>query len=123
MDNIKKLDELAHNESFQAGYQSVKTPDELVALFSRYDVEVPLEIAQELFESNGIDEELPEDALDKVAGGKGVWNSLLGGVFWGTGYVGARLAGWDKKKSMAYATGCSRIGSCLGGALDAATGV
>lgn len=45
MDYIKKLDELAHNESFQNEYQSVKTPDELVALFSRYGVEVPLEIA------------------------------------------------------------------------------
>ncbi len=122
MDYIKKLDELAHNESFQNEYQSVKTPDELVALFSRYGVEVPLEIAQELIESNAVDEELPEEALDQVAGG-GFWGAALGDVFWGTGYIGGRLAGWDKKKSRSYANKCSTVGSFLGWALDAATGV
>ena len=120
---IKKLDELAHNESFQNEYQSVKTPDELVALFSRYGVEMPLEIAQELFESNVADEELPEAALDQVAGGGGFWGTTLTGVFWGTGYIGGRLAGRDKKKSRSYANSCSKVGSFLGGALDAATGV
>ena len=75
-------------------FQAAETPDEVVILFQRNGIEVPVEIAQELFETNIQDCELSENALDSVAGGGGgLWGSCLSNVFWRGGDIGGRLAG------------------------------
>lgn len=118
----ERINELMQDSTFVEAFQAAKTPDEVVSLFGRNGIEVPVEIAQELFETNIQDCELSENALDGVAGG-GAWASCLSKAYWCAGYLGGRLAGWSKKRSADYAKKCSYLGGALGGALDLATGV
>lgn len=117
MEIQEKINELMQNKDFAEAFENVSTPEEVVDLFGRNGVEVPLEIAQELFQPVAAEGELTEDELDDVAGG-GFISSAGKAVFWGAGYLGARLAKWDKAKSRAYANKCSKLGSALGSAMD-----
>lgn len=118
----ERINELMQDSAFVEAFQAAKTPDEVVSLFGRNGIEVPVEIAQELFETNIQDCELSENALDGVAGGA-LWATFLTNAYWCAGYLGGRLAGWNKQRSAAYAQKCSYLGGALGGALDLATGV
>ncbi len=121
MEIFEKLDKLTQDKTFQEAYQNVKTPEELVELYGKNGVAVPLGIAQEVLNAQSSEEELSMEKLDEVAGG-GFWSFGLGEVFWGGGYLGARLAGWDKERSRRYASGCKKVGTLLGYAMDYATG-
>ena len=124
MDIQERINKLMEQKEFAEAFSKTSTAQEVVDLFGRNGVEVPLEIAEELFiPAIHMDGELNEDALDDVAGG-GV-GSIIGGaigqqVFYGAGYLGGRLAGWSKSKSKKYASTCGKIGSVLGGAMGAA---
>lgn len=121
MEIQKKINELMQNKDFVDAFQNVSTPEEVVDLFGRNGVEVPLAIAQELFQPVAAEGELTEDALDDVAGG-GFCRTAGKAVFWGAGYLGARLANWDAAKSRSYANKCSKLGGALGTAMDWAIG-
>lgn len=116
----ERINELLQDKAFAEAFANVTGPQEVVDLFGKNGIEVPYEIAEELFKQD--EEELNEDALDEVAGG-GVFSTAGSVVFYGAGYLGARLAGWDKKKSKKYAKNCATVGKIIGGALDWATGV
>lgn len=94
-------EELLNNKEFNEQVASAKNAEEVVALFAEKGVEVPLEIAQELFEEpSDLNGELSEEDLDNVAGGK--WGgAILGG---GVAYIVSRLTGKSRIKS-AYAAG------------------
>ena len=110
-----KISALMEKEEFRTAFENVTTPQEVVELFGSNGVEVPLEIAQELFQKN--EEELSMDDLDDVAGG-GKYSTALGWVYYGAGYLGGRLAGWDKKQSKDYAKKCKVVGNILGYGFD-----
>lgn len=118
----EKYNALMENEAFAAAFKQVTTPEEVVELFRVNGVEVPMEMAQELFEPALPEEgELSEDALMDVAGGgpvgSGIGTAIGNGLYYGAGYLGARLAGWDKKKSKKYAASCGKFGATIGGIL------
>lgn len=123
MNTQERINELMQSQEFTEAFQAAQTPDEVVALFGSNGIEVPVEIAQELFDAS-IQNccELSEEELENVAGGV-VWKKALNKVFWYAGYLGGRLAGWDPKRSASYAGKCSIAGSLLGSALDFATGM
>lgn len=115
----EKINALMEREAFAEAFNQAASPEEVVALFGANGIEVPLEIATELFEQP--QGELDEEALDNVAGGGvvGVFigKVVVGGAYYGAGYLGGRLAGWDKARSSSYAKSCSKFGSSLGGIL------
>ena len=115
----EKINALMEQEAFAQAFQQVTTPEEVAELFGRHGVEVPLEIAKELFEDP--QGELDLEDLDNVSGGGPVGSTAGGalgnGIFFGAGYLGARLAGWSKSKSYKYAQKCGYAGSALGGLL------
>lgn len=115
MDIQAKISALMENEEFRNAFAEVTNAQEVVALFHDNGVEVPLEIAQELFGNDG--EELSAEELDNVAGG-GKWSTGLGYVYYGAGYLGGRLAGWDKNRSKSYANKCKTVGKVLGYGFD-----
>ncbi len=65
----EKIDTLAKDEAFVEAYEKVETPAELVELFHKHGIEVPVEIAQELFDPASLDAELSVEELENVAGG------------------------------------------------------
>lgn len=115
MDIQAKISALMENEEFRSEFQKVTCPQEVVDLFQANGIEVPLEIAEELFRTE--ETELSEDALDDVSGG-GKYSSALGYVYYGAGYLGGRLAGWSKSKSKKYASKCQVVGKVLGYGFD-----
>ena len=123
----EKLNNLMKDEAFVEAYRKVEDPAELVRLFHEHGVDVPVEVAQELFEPIVADGELLEEDLESVAGGGwagGVIGKAIGGpVAFGFGYLGGRLAGWSKVKSVNYASKCEKVGEVLGaGLVGALTG-
>lgn len=110
-----KIAALMEEEAFRTAFANAGNAQEVVDLFHANGVEVPLEIAQELFDRE--EEELSEDALENVAGG-GKFSTALGYVYYGAGYLGARLAGWDKKQSKSYASKCKVVGKVIGYGFD-----
>ena len=115
MDIQAKISALMENEAFRDAFANAANAQEVVALFGANGVEVPLEIAQELFARN--EEELSLEDLDNVAGG-GKYSTALGYVYYGAGYLGGRLAGWSKSKSKNYASKCQTVGKVLGYGFD-----
>lgn len=115
MDIQAKIAALMEQEEFRSAFEKVTNAQEVVDLFGANGVEVPLEIAQELFVQE--EEELSAEELDNVAGG-GKFSTALGYVYYGAGYLGGRLAGWDKKKSKSYAKKCKVVGKVLGYGFD-----
>ena len=119
----ERINQLMEQKEFADEFSKASTAQEVVDLFGRNGVEVPVEIAQELFiPAIHAEGELDEDALSDVAGG-GV-GSIIGGaigqqVMYGAGYLGGRLAGWSKSKSKAYASTCGEVGKVLGGVMGA----
>ncbi len=114
----EKIDALAKDEAFAEAYKKVETPAELVALFHKHGIEVPVEIAQELFEPIVLDEELSEDDLENVAGGGllgGKIGKIIGGaVGYGCGYVISRSTGHSQKESLHIAKVCGKVGAVDG---------
>ncbi|MBO7253297.1 MAG: hypothetical protein J6V25_11810 [Oscillospiraceae bacterium] len=114
----EKINALMAQEAFAEAFRMATTAQEVVDLFHKHGIEVPLHIAQELFTPTN-EAELSEDDLDMVAGGgavgKAIGSLVGGGVFYGAGYIGGRLAGWSKQKSKSYAKKCSKAGNVLGG--------
>jgi len=95
-------EELLTNVEFNQQVAAAKDAKEIVDLFAAKGIEVPMEIAQELFEQPAeADGELSAEALDNVAGG-GAWGAALGG---GCAYVISRLTG----KSVAQSAHIARI--------------
>lgn len=121
MEIQEKINELMQKQEFVEAFQAVTSPEDVVDLFGRNGIEVPIEIAQELFQPVNAEAELPEEALDNVAGG-GIGSNLGSYVFWGAGYLGGRLAGWSPERSRRYASKCSKLGGVLGGAMEWAIG-
>ena len=121
MEIQEKINELMQDKDFVEAFQNVSAPEEVVELFGRNGVEVPLAVAQELFQPVTVEGELTENVLDDVAGG-GFCGMAGKAVFWGAGYLGARLANWDAAASRSYANKCSKIGGVLGSAMDWAIG-
>jgi len=125
MNMEEKLNALKENKAFSAEFEKVTSAQELTALFQRYGVDVPLEIAQELFVPiSNEDGELSTEDLENVAGG-GIFGAIggaLGGAALGytVGYLGGRLAGWSKKESRAYAAKCASSDAVAGAALGLA---
>lgn len=122
MDIQEKINALMEKDEFRQEFENLVDPEGVVELFGRNGVEVPLEIAEELFMPVLPEEgELSPDDLEDVAGGtwKGVKTGAKIGksIFYGAGYLGGRLAGWSKSKSASYANKCSYLGVGLGGAL------
>ncbi len=114
----EKINVLMENPAFKAAFENAASPLEVVELFGANGVEVPMAIAQELFQPLASDEELNEAALENVAGG-GKLASIIGGalgngIYYGAGYLGGRLAGWDKKRSREYAKSCGKFGTTFG---------
>ena len=64
-----KISALMENEAFRNAFENAGNARAVVDLFGANGVEVPLEIAQELFDRN--EEELSVEDLDNVAGGGG----------------------------------------------------
>lgn len=64
-----KFEELITNEEFNLQVSTAKNAQEVVDLFAAKDVEIPMELAQELFEKPTTDAELSADDLDDVSGG------------------------------------------------------
>ncbi len=120
----EQINELSKDEAFVEAYKKVETPAELVELFHKHGIEVPVETAKELFAPIVLDEELSENDLENVAGGGwagGVIGKAIGGpVAFGLGYLGGRLAGWSKAKSVSYASKCEKVGEVLGAGLGGA---
>lgn len=119
MDIQERINKLMENEAFAEEFSKATNAKEVVELFGRNGIDVPMEIAEELFvPAIHMDGELNEDDLDKVAGGAAfaALGSAIGkGVFYGAGYLGGRLAGWSQSKSKNYAKSCAKFGSTLGG--------
>lgn len=116
----ERINELMQDQAFADAFAAVTAPQEVVDLFGKNGIEVPMDLAEELFQPLLPDEgELSEDDLGDVAGGgsfgAAVGGAIGNGVFYGAGYLGARLAKWDKKKAKKYAASCSKFGSALGG--------
>ena len=95
---IMKFEELLTNVEFNQQVDAAKNAQEVVDLFAAKGVEVPMEIAQELFERPA-DAELSADDLDNVAGG-GIWGAVIGGS---CAYVYSRLSGKSRTASAAAA--------------------
>ena len=110
-----KISALMENEAFRNAFEQVANAQEVVDLFHKNGIEVPMEIAQELFAHD--EGELSADDLDNVAGG-GKWSTALGYVYYGAGYLGARMAGWSKSKSRNYASKCQTVGKVIGYGFD-----
>ena len=110
-----KIAVLMENEEFRTAFGNATNAQEVVDLFHANGVEVPLAIAEELFQKE--EEELSAEDLDDVAGG-GKFSTALGYVYYGAGYLGGRLAGWDKQRSKNYAKKCKVVGKVLGYGFD-----
>ena len=115
MDIQEKIRVLTEDKEFVEAFQKTTNAQEVVDLYARYDVEIPVEIAQELFEQDMC--ELNEEELNEVAGG-GLISFGVSCVYYGAGYLGARLAGWSKSKSKSYAKKCKAVGSVIGKVLE-----
>lgn len=122
MDIQEKINALMEEAAFAEAFKKVTGAEDVVALFAARGITVPMALAQELFE-HPAEEELGEEALEEVSGGGPVGSalgSIIGnGIYYGAGYLGARLAGWDKKKSKAYAKKCGTFGKYAGGIIGA----
>lgn len=120
----EKINAAMQDEAFVEAFRKCTTPEEVSALFAQKDIEVPVELALELFQPQD-DAELGEDALDDVSGGGSIGAKIgaaIGnGVFYGAGYLGGRLAGWSKSKSKSYAKSCGAFGAGLGTLIGALT--
>jgi len=119
-EQLKKIDALYQNDGFEERLSNVASPNELVELFRENGVEIPMNIAEELFvPSTYKTAELNDEDLDNVSGGGftfGAIGSAVGnGIFYAAGYLGARIAGWDSKKSKDYASKCGKFGAGFGG--------
>ena len=110
-----KIAALMENEAFRDAFAAAANAQEVVDLFHANGVEVPLAIAEELFQKE--EEELSVDDLDDVSGG-GKFSTALGYVYYGAGYLGGRLAGWSKSKSKSYANKCKVVGKVIGYGFD-----
>lgn len=91
------------DKSFVAAFNQVETPQDVVELFQKHNIDVPFALTQELLEPLHQEEsELSVDDLDSVSGGgafgKKIGSVLEYGVYYGAGYLGGRLAGWSKKR-------------------------
>lgn len=118
MEIQEKISKLMENEAFVKAFEKVQTPDDVVVLFHENGVEVPLEIAEELFTPlEDEDGELSLQELNDVAGGK-LFTAVLTNVYGAAGYLGGRLAGWSKKSSKAYAKKAAKVGTGFGMAFD-----
>lgn len=115
MEIQNKIHNLMEEEAFRNAFKQATDAQKVVELFRNNGIEVPLEIAQELFTRE--EEELSAEDLDNVSGG-GVYSAALGYVYYGAGYLGGRLAGWDKNKSKKYASKCQTVGKVLGYGFD-----
>ena len=113
MTTQERINELMKDEAFVAAFEKVTSPQDVVDLFHDNGVEVPLNIAQELFQPEIPEGELTDENLDQVAGG-GLLSFAYENIMYGAGYLGARIAGWDKKKSQNYANKCKKFGSAYG---------
>ena len=89
-----KFEELLTNVEFNQQVAEAKDAKEVVELFAAKGIEVPMEIAQELFEQPA-DAELSADDLDNVAGG-GAWGAVLGG---GCAYIYSRVTGKNRAQA------------------------
>lgn len=121
MDIQERINKLMEKQEFVDEFSKACSAQEVVELFGRNGIEVPMDIAEELFiPAIHADGELNEDALDDVTGGG--LGSIIGGaigqqVFYGAGYLGGRLAGWSKSKSKSYASTCGKFGNVMGSAI------
>ncbi len=94
------FEELLTNEEFNEQVAAAKNAEEVVTLFAAKGIEVPVEIAQELFEEPAdMNAELDEETLNLVAGGA-FWGAVVGG---GAAYIYSRLSGKSRGKSIAAA--------------------
>ena len=115
MEIQEKIQELMEKKEFVEAFGKVSNAQEVVELFGNNGVEVPVEVAQELFEQD--ERDLNEEELDEVAGGGWIsWG--IEAAYYGAGYLGGRLAGWSKKDSRKYAKNCQKIGGFLGDAFE-----
>ena len=110
-----KISVLMENEAFRNAFEQAAAAQEVVDLFHSNGIEIPLEIAKELFTRE--EEELTAEELSNVSGG-GKYSAALGYVYYGAGYLGGRLAGWDKNRSRKYASKCQTVGKVLGYGFD-----
>lgn len=120
MEIMDKINKLMENEEFRNAFAAVTDPQGVVELFGANGIEVPYNIAEELFQPELPEgEELSDEVLENVAGGFGTsaGAAIGNGIFYGAGYLGARLAGWDDKKTKQYAKVCGGVGAALGGAI------
>lgn len=90
-----KFEELMNDVSFQEQLSAAAGPEEVVALFAAKGIDVPVEIAAEVFAPVSADGELSEDALEDVAGG-----CLGGSILYHLCYIGNRvIKGMSKKEA------------------------
>ena len=117
----EKINSLMEKEEFRAAFEQVTSAQEVVDLFGSHGVEIPVDIAMELFEVVPDGDELSEQKLEDVAGGgtigAGIGGAIGNGIYYGAGYLGGRLAGWSKKRSADYAKSCGKFGTAFGSML------
>ena len=94
-----KFEELINNEEFNLQVSAAKNAQEVVDLFAAKDVEIPMELAQELFEKPATDVELSADDLDDVAGGR-VGGAIVGGT---AAYLFYRKMGYSVTQALKMA--------------------
>ncbi len=122
MEIQEKINALMEKEEFVEAFKKTTTPEEVVELFGQNGIDIPHEIADELFQVQTYQtDDLSEEDLEAVAGG-GPVGAMVGkaigkAVYYGAGYLGGRLAGWSKSQSKSYANKCGKVGSVIGGAI------
>ena len=94
-----KFEELITNEEFNLQVSAAKNAQEVVDLFAAKDVEIPMELAQELFEKPATDAELSADDLDDVSGGGWVGAAIGASA----AYLYYRNKGYSKAVALAMA--------------------
>ena len=94
-----KFEELITNEEFNLQVSAARNAQEIVDLFAAKDVEIPMELAQELFEKPATDAELSADDLDDVAGGR-LGGAIVGGT---TAYLYYRAKGYSVAQALKMA--------------------
>ena len=97
--NVEMMEELITNEEFNLQVSAAKNAQEVVELFAAKGVEIPMELAQELFEKPAADAELSADDLDDVAGGGWVC-AAVGGT---AAYLYYRSKGYSKAAALVMA--------------------
>lgn len=105
--NMKRMEELFDSEAFQQTLKSITTAEDMIRIFAQNGVEITAEDAEKFLQGRAEaleNDELADDELDAVAGGKsrcffhGVVDGAMGrakesdsGFFYRLGYAYGRL--------------------------------